>query len=67
MNKPDKDLAVPKAVSIKKDLYEEAMSKANSLGLSFSQLVCLLIKKEIDNKGDFIIKQKKMDDGFSNW
>lgn len=68
MNK-NKDYALPKAVSIKKELYDEAMRKADSLGLSFSQLVTVLLKKEMNNKGDFTIQQSQKDkkDGFSNW
>lgn len=48
-------LAIPKAVSIKPALYEEARNKAESLGLSFSQLVCFLIKEELKKEGDFTI------------
>lgn len=68
MNK-DKDYALPKAVSIKKELYDEAMKKADSLGLSFSQLVTTLLRKEMENKGDFTIKHQKTEkkDGFSDW
>jgi antitoxin component of RelBE/YafQ-DinJ toxin-antitoxin module len=66
MNK-DKDYALPKAVSIKKELYDEAMKKADSLGLSFSQLVTVLLKKEMQSKGDFTIPKSKEKDGFSDW
>ena len=70
-NETNRDLAQPKAVSIKKDLYEDAMRKAQSLGLNFSQLICLLIKKEMENNGDCVIpngrNQTTDKDGISNW
>ena len=56
-----KELAVPKAVSIKKDLYQKAMKQADDLGISFSQLVCILLKKELKNKGEFTIPSKSDD------
>lgn len=50
-----KELAVPKAVSIKNDLYQKAMKQADDLGISFSQLVCILLRKELKNKDAFTI------------
>ena len=54
-----KELAVPKAVSIKNELYTKAQKKADDLGLSFSQFVCMLLKKELKNKEEFTIPTDK--------
>lgn len=62
-----KDIAVPKAVSIKKGLYDKACNKADELGLSFSQLVCILLKKEIKNKEDFILKRDTQEEDLSKF
>ena len=55
------DLAVPKAVSIKKDLYLKATKQAESLNLSFSQYVCILLRKELKNKEGLIISPNDND------
>ena len=67
--KENKDnLALPKAISIKPALYEEARKKADALGLSFSQLVCFLIKQELKNGDDFTISaEKKDEEGYSKF
>ena len=55
MTKP-KELAVPKGLSIKPSLFEEARRKAEALGLSFSQLVTILIKKDLQQNEDITLK-----------
>ena len=62
-----KDIAIPKAVSIKKELYDKACMKADELGLSFSQLVCILLKKEIKNKEDFILQRETEEEDLSKF
>ena len=47
---PDKsyDEIIIKAVEIDQDVYEEAMKKAKSLGMSWSQYVVLVLQKYLE-------------------
>ena len=54
-----KDIALPKGISIKGDLYKQAQKKADELGISFSQLVTFALKKELKARGDFTIPSDK--------
>jgi len=67
MKEEKSTLAIPKAVSIKPALYKEAREKAESLGLSFSQLVCFLIKEELKKQGDFTISADNEKEGYTKF
>lgn len=62
-----KDIALPKGISIKSDLYKKAQKKAEELGISFSQLVTFALKKELQGRGDFTIPSDKPEKKYSNW
>lgn len=59
------ELSVPKGISIKPQLYKEAQELADNLGLSFSQLVTIILKREIAKDEDFIIE--KEDKQYDKW
>ena len=69
MKEEQHNLAIPKAVSIKPALYEAARKKADSLGLSFSQLVCFLIKQELKSGKDFTIsaESEEEEEGYTKF
>jgi hypothetical protein len=66
MTKNTKELAIPKGLSITPSLYDEAKKKADALGLSFSQLITMILRKELSDDGSFTITPKDKD-GYSKW
>jgi predicted DNA binding CopG/RHH family protein len=66
MTKNTKELAIPKGLSITPSLYNEAKKKADALGLSFSQLITMILRKELSDDGNFTIIPKDKD-GYSKW
>tara|TARA_B110000483_G_C17668381_1_gene340815 strand:- start:83 stop:289 length:207 start_codon:yes stop_codon:yes gene_type:complete len=68
MTKDTKELAIPKGLSITPSLYNKAKDKADHLGLSFSQLITMVLRKELSDDGTFTITPKDKDkDGYSKW
>lgn len=62
-----KELAVPKGLSITPSLFEQAKKKADALGLSFSQLITILIKKDLEEEGKSITIKAQTEDGYDEW
>lgn len=54
-NKTEKKKHIPKGLSINPDLYAQAVERAESLGMSFSEYVVRTVTRDIEKGGDFVI------------
>ena len=47
----------PAAVSMKESEYSSAKERAEALGLTFSAYVNTLIRRDMEERGDFVLKE----------